>query len=162
MSALPRPLTVRLRPMEERDIAEVIEIERLAYAYPWSKGVMIDCLRIGYCAWVLEYEGLIGAYAFMTVAAGEAHLLNLCVKPRWQGMGFGRTLLAHLVDEVADRGAEVIFLEVRPSNEAARRLYAGAGFVEVGTRPGYYPAAEGREDALVLALQLVLPSAGGR
>jgi ribosomal-protein-alanine N-acetyltransferase len=148
--------------MEEQDVAEVIEIERQAYAYPWSKGIMIDCLRVGYCAWVLEYERLVGAYGFVTVAAGEAHLLNLCVKPRWQGMGFGRTLLAHLVEEAATRGAEVMFLEVRPSNEAARRLYARAGFAEVGVRSGYYPGPTGREDALILALQLVLPDGGRR
>ncbi len=160
MSALLKPMTVTLRPMIERDVPEVIEIERQAYDFPWSKGVMIDCIRCGYIAWVLEHEGLIGAYSFMTVAAGEAHLLNLCVKPRWQGRRFGRTLLEHVVEDARARGAETMLLEVRPSNGPARQLYARAGFKEIGLRPDYYPAHEGREEALMLALPL--PTRGSR
>ncbi|MGH8468625.1 MAG: ribosomal protein S18-alanine N-acetyltransferase [Gammaproteobacteria bacterium] len=160
MSALLKPMTVTLRPMVERDVPEVIEIERQAYDFPWSKGVMIDCIRLGYISWVLEHERLIGAYSFMTVAAGEAHLLNLCVKPRWQGRRFGRTLLEHVVEDARVRGAETMFLEVRPSNGPGRQLYARAGFKEIGLRPDYYPAHEGREDALMLALPL--PTRGWR
>jgi len=154
MSALLKPTTVTLRPMLERDVPEVIEIERQAYDFPWSRSVMIDCIRLGYISWVLEHEGLIGAYSFMTVAAGEAHLLNLCVKPRWQGRRFGRTLLEHLLEDARARGAETMFLEVRPANGRARQLYARAGFKEIGLRPDYYPAHERREAALMLALAL--------
>lgn len=154
MSALARTVTVYLRPMEQADVAEVGSIEREAYAFPWSKGIFTDCLRAGHIAWVVEEEGQIHAYSLMTVAAGEAHLLNLCVRPRCHRRGFGRVLLSRMIAEARARAADAIFLEVRPSNRAAIALYRKMGFAEVGTRPGYYPAHDGKEDALILAMQL--------
>ncbi len=157
MSALLRTVTVYLRPMEQKDVEEVGAIEREAYAFPWSKGIFTDCLRAGHVAWVVEEEGQIHAYSLMAVAAGEAHLLNLCVRPRCHRRGFGRVLLSQMLAEARARRAQTMFLEVRPSNRPAIALYHKMGFSEVGTRPGYYPAHNGKEDALILALQLSIP-----
>ncbi|WJW76165.1 ribosomal protein S18-alanine N-acetyltransferase [Thiohalobacter sp. IOR34] len=144
----------RYRPMTADDVAAVMEIERRAYPYPWTEGILRDCLRVGYNCWVHECEGRIEGYAVMSVAVGEAHILNLCVRPESQGRGLGRRLLRHLISVARRNRADTLFLEVRPSNRVALRLYEALGFVEVGRRRDYYPAGEAREDALVLARPL--------
>jgi ribosomal-protein-alanine N-acetyltransferase len=93
-------------------------------------------------------------YAVMMLGADEAHLLNLSVAAPYQRAGLGRRLLEHLIDVARGHGAHTLFLEVRPSNVAGRRLYARRGFAQVGRRKDYYPAAVGREDALILSLAL--------
>jgi ribosomal-protein-alanine N-acetyltransferase len=140
--------------MEQADIPAVLEIEYAAYAYPWNEGTYLDCLRVGYSMWLMEYRKEVCGYGILSMGAGEAHLLNICVSPTHQGKGLGRELLAHMIEVARSHGNEMMFLEVRPSNIAAIRLYESVGFSEVGVRRGYYPAPTGREDALVLALQL--------
>ena len=154
MSAVLRPAP-SLEPMSEADLRAVIEIEEGLYEFPWTLGNFRDSLRAGYGCWTYRDGGgqLIG-YAVLMLAAGEAHLLNLSVAARAQRRGHGRSLLAHVVAIAREHEAKVLFLEVRPTNEVGRRLYAGYGFNQVGVRRGYYPARRGREDALVLALDL--------
>lgn len=143
-----------LRPMREDDLDVVHAIEIRAYEFPWTPGIFRDCLRADYPAWVLsEGERIIG-YFLMSVAAGEAHVLNVCVAPEAHGHGYGRKLLRALVHIARGRGAERVFLEVRPSNTGAIALYHNEGFNEIGRRPRYYPARGGREDALVMAIEL--------
>jgi ribosomal-protein-alanine N-acetyltransferase len=154
MSAVLKP-RISFRPMLEEDLPAVIEIERAAYEFPWSENVFRDCLRVGYCCWVLERDALIQAYGVMSVGAGESHILNLCVRPDSQGQGLGSTMLHYLLDLARKHRADTAFLEVRPSNGAALRLYNRAGFTEVGMRRRYYPATGGREDALILARSLL-------
>ena len=156
MSAVLQQPGGRYRPMREEDIAEVMDIERRAYPFPWTEGILRDCLRVSYSCWVYERGERVEAYAVMSVAAGEAHILNLCVRPELQGQGLGRRTLQHLMAVARRHGADSIFLEVRPSNAAALALYLGMGFDEIGRRRGYYPAADGREDALVLARTLLV------
>lgn len=140
--------------MRETDVPVVIAVERRAYFSPWTDGIFRDCLRVGYSCWVLERpEGLVG-YGVLSVGAGEAHLLNLCIAPEHQGRGFGRELLNHLIDTARGHRAEAVFLEVRPSNQSAVALYESTGFNQVGCRRDYYPAPKGREDALIFALAL--------
>jgi ribosomal-protein-alanine N-acetyltransferase len=91
----------------------------------------------------------------MSVAAGEAHILNICVHPDYQGQGIGRKLLMHLLELVLDHHVDMIFLEVRPTNFAAIKLYLDVGFDEIGMRRNYYPAKMGREDALVFAKAVI-------
>jgi len=150
------------RPMAEDDLTAVMAIERRAYNYPWTENIFRDCLRVGYCCWVLERSGAIEAYAIMNVAAGESHILNLCVDPLRQGRGLGQSMLQQMVRVARMHRADTMFLEVRPSNEPAVRLYEGAGFMEVGMRRGYYPAPGGREDARIFALALDPPRDGGK
>ena len=144
-----------LRPMREDDLDAVMAVERRAYPFPWTPGIFRDCVRAGYPAWLLyDGSGVLG-YAVLSVAAGEAHLLNLCVDPGAQGHGHGRRLLRTMMRIARGHGAHRVFLEVRPSNPVAIALYHEEGFNEIGRRPRYYPAADGREDAIVMALELL-------
>lgn len=148
-----------MRPMTGRDVAQVMAIETSAYPFPWTAGIFADCIRAGYACWLLEDGEVLVGYGVLSVAAGEAHLLNLCIAPSSQGHGLGAHLLGKMVELARWHRAQRIFLEVRPSNRAAVALYDRAGFNEIGRRPNYYPADRGREDALVLALEL-LPECG--
>ena len=149
-----RGLPGKLCPMTAVDLPEVLTIEQRVYEYPWSEGIFRDCLRAGQCCWTIREVGVLVAYGVMSVAAGESHLLNLCVDPDYTRRGCGRGLLDHLQGLALRHRATVMFLEVRPSNREALALYRDNGFAEVGLRRGYYPAAKGREDALVMAREL--------
>ena len=153
--ALQRPA---MRPMRIDDLESVMVVERRAYPWPWSIGIFRDCLFAGYPAWVLVEGGAFIGHGVLSVAADEAHVLNVCVDPARQGRGYGRTLLRAMVQAARGHGARRIFLEVRPSNPAAVALYEDEGFNEIGRRPRYYPAANnGREDAIVMAMELLDP-----
>ena len=155
MSALREPCIGQFRRMLFADLKEVLSIEKRAYEFAWTEGIFRDCIRVGYRCRVLETpHGFIQAYGVMSAAVDEAHILNLCVRPELQGRGLSRQLLDHLLEQAKSLQARTVFLEVRPSNRRALRLYANAGFCEVGIRRGYYPAAKGREDGLVLAKEL--------
>jgi len=150
-AVLQDPMPV-IRPMSTEDLASVILVETSAYSHPWSEGILLDCLRVGYSCWTCELGEQIVGHAVMSVAVGEAHLLNICISPEWQGVGIGRRLLRRMLRAAGDRDADTIFLEVRASNHGARGLYESEGFGEIGRRNGYYPATGGgREDALVYA-----------
>ena len=153
MSAVLRPAP-RFEPMTEADLRPVLEIEESIYAFPWTPGNFLDSLRAGYSCWVYRDGGELIGYAVLMLAAGEAHLLNLSVAAHAQSRGHGRTLLDNVAGVARRYGAKILFLEVRPSNEVGQRLYAGYGFKQVGVRRSYYPARQGREDALVLSLSL--------
>lgn len=146
----PAPTLRRMRP---RDVERVMEIEEGAYPFPWTEGIFRDCMRVGYGCWVLEREGHLVGHAVIAVAAGEAHLLNLTIDVHHQGQGLGRFLLRSVVAIARGEGVETLFLEARPSNLAALSLYRSEGFIQVGTRPRYYPSEEGREDAWVFSIQ---------
>jgi ribosomal-protein-alanine N-acetyltransferase len=129
----------------------ILTIEGAAYEFPWARAIFEDCLKVGYCCWVLEQEDLISGYSIVSVGAGEAHILNLCVTPELHRHGLGRFLLDRMMEVAGSHGAGIAFLEVRPSNHAAQALYRGAGFNECGVRRAYYPAHGGREDAIIMA-----------
>ncbi|MFN3545377.1 MAG: ribosomal protein S18-alanine N-acetyltransferase [Thiobacillus sp.] len=140
----------RLRPMTEADLPRIHRIELASYEYPWTPGNFADSLKAGYSMWVREAAGEVIGYYAMMVAAGEAHLLNLTIAPMWRGHGLGRDLLEHCLAGACDHKADSVFLEVRVSNTAAIALYRSSGFVDLAVRRGYYPAREGREDALIM------------
>ena len=141
---------VVIRAMRGSDVADVVAIERAAYQFPWSDGIFRDCLRVGYVCRVVTMAREVMAYGVMSLGAGEAHILNLCVAEAYRCRGVGRRLIGSLIDSAAAAGMADAFLEVRPSNTAAIRLYLTLGFEQVGMRRGYYQAANGREDAAVL------------
>jgi ribosomal-protein-alanine N-acetyltransferase len=145
---------IAIRPMTEADVGGVVALERASYQFPWSEGIFRDCLRVGYvCRVVTSANKLIG-YGVMSIGAGEAHILNLCIDAAFRCQGIGRRMLDYLLDRGAAAGMTEAFLEVRPSNTAAIRLYLSLGFDQVGMRRGYYQAVGGREDAAVLKLAL--------
>ncbi len=154
MSANASAVVPVLREMRQADVAQIADIERQAYEYPWSPGIFRDCLLAGYLSLVIEQEGGIRAYAIVSVAAGEAHLLNLCVAVGSRRQGHGRQLLEVVLERARLAGVGRVYLEVRPSNEAAIALYAAHGFERVGLRRHYYRAGAGNEDAVVLARTL--------
>jgi [ribosomal protein S18]-alanine N-acetyltransferase len=141
---------VVIRAMRSNDVAEVVAIERASYQFPWSEGIFRDCLRVGYVCRVVMMSRQVMAYGVMSFGAGEAHILNLCVAEAYRCRGVGRRLLGALIERAAEAGMADAFLEVRPSNTAAIRLYLALGFEQAGMRRGYYQAANGREDAAVL------------
>jgi [ribosomal protein S18]-alanine N-acetyltransferase len=147
---------VAVRPMNELDIPMVVTIEKSAYQFPWSEGIFRDCLRVGYVCRVIDAGGDTGGYGIMSVGAGEAHILNVCIREEYRGRGFARKMLLYLMDRARSVGMYEAFLEVRPSNTAAARLYHSMGFEQIGIRRGYYQATGGREDAAVLR-RILLP-----
>jgi ribosomal-protein-alanine N-acetyltransferase len=140
--------------MQPSDLKAVAAVERAAYEYPWSLGIFRDCLLAGYYSLVLEVSDTVTGYGIMSIAAAEAHLLNLCVHPSSQRLGYGRVLLSALLAKAHDAEVDKVFLEVRPSNQRALQLYHSAGFEQIGMRPAYYQAEHGREDAVILAAAL--------
>jgi ribosomal-protein-alanine N-acetyltransferase len=142
------------RPMRKADLKAVWTIEASAYEFPWEPVTFSDCLKVGYCCWVGEKAGRVVAYGILTVGAGESHIMNICISPEEQGHGYGRLMMEKLMDVAKGHRAEMMILEVRPSNQRAVNLYLDLGFNQIGTRKGYYPARNGREDALVLARML--------
>jgi [ribosomal protein S18]-alanine N-acetyltransferase len=153
MSAAVHPRN-EIRLMQPSDLKAVARVENSAYDYPWSIGIFRDCLLAGYYSLVFDASGLVSGYGIMSVAAAEAHILNLCIDPGSQHMGYGRRLLNALLLRAQECEVGKVFLEVRPSNRIALKLYESVGFEQIGIRPSYYQAAYGREDAVVLALTL--------
>jgi ribosomal-protein-alanine N-acetyltransferase len=146
---------VDIRPMHELDVPVIVTIERAAYQFPWSEGIFRDCLRVGYVCRVVDVGGELAGYGIMSVGAGEAHILNVCIRDEYRCRGLARKILLYLLDRARTAGMYEAFLEVRPSNIAAARLYHSLGFEQVGVRRGYYQATVGREDAAVLRRILI-------
>lgn len=142
-------------PMYVRHVPLIGTMERRNYEFPWSDGIFRDCVKAGYIARLVLLDDEIIGYGVMQIGADEAHILNLCIDKPWQRQGFARVLLDRLIQEAGHRQAHIVFLEVRPSNPRAVDLYQQFGFNEIGLRKGYYDSANGREDALVMAKNLV-------
>lgn len=144
-----------VRPMSEADLPEIAALDAQCYPFPWTLGNFADSMHSGYrcCVYVLNAE--IVGYAVMMLAVGEAHLLNITIAPAWQGQGWGRALMQYVIGRAVQDHAESLWLEVRPSNVVARRLYDTMGFEFVAVRKNYYPAAVGREDAVIMRLDLI-------
>lgn len=156
---------MRVRPMCPDDLDAVVLIETAVHEAPWTAGNFLDALKAGYDAWVFEPDevaekgeteggeterGEMIGYAVVMWLPDEVHLLNLAVCASWQGRGKGRAMLHWLLRNARTRGAGAMMLEVRPSNARAAALYDSVGFVQIGRRRDYYPARNGREDAIVL------------
>ncbi len=139
------------RAMTPEDLDSVMEVEVRSYTHPWTKGILAGCLKPGNSCWVIENGVRLIGHGVLTSAAGEAHILNITVSPETQGQGVGRRFLQHFLDIAQGVKAETLFLEVRPSNIAAVTLYESVGFNEIGRRKNYYPAVNGKEDALIMA-----------
>ena len=144
----------RLRPLAQADLTCVAALERESYVFPWNDQIFADCLRVGYHCVVVDTAAGVAGYAVLSMGAGEAHVLNLCISEAMRRRGIGRHLLLTLLAHARDRGIRDAFLEVRRSNRGAIALYHELGFEYVGQRRGYYQAQDGREDALVYRLEL--------
>ena len=145
------------RRMTLADIRWVMNVEREVYQFPWTDKIFNDCIRVGYHCWLALYQQNIVGHAVISVTAGESHMLNLSIAREHQRKGYGRQFIEFLIEEARSREAKTMLLEVRPSNTAAISCYNSAGFNEIGCRKDYYPATEGREDALLFARQISPP-----
>ena len=144
-----------IRSLTPEDLEHVVRIEESCYPFPWTPGIFQGCLKAGYACFGLQLGDSLAGYTISNWGVGESHLLNVCIEPRWQKQGFGKLMLEHSIKHSRSLDCHVMFLEVRPSNTDAGKLYRRCGFEEVGMRPAYYQAENGREDALVLRLDLV-------
>jgi ribosomal-protein-alanine N-acetyltransferase len=140
--------------MTADDLDRVVEIDQAAYPFPWTRGIFSDCIKAAYDCFTLQAGEELLAYTIQSNAAGENHLLNLCVAPAWQRKSYGNLMLNHAIRQARMQQCTTMFLEVRPSNPSGFGLYEKKGFFVVGKRPGYYRAAHGREDAIVMQLDL--------
>lgn len=147
-------MSLSYRRMQASDLDAVMDIETRAFSHPWSRSLFADALTSYQCWVMFEGERQVG-HGVIQMILDEAHLLNITIDPKCQRRGLGRALLEHLMSQAQQHGANECFLEVRASNHSAYRLYESYGFNEIGRRRGYYPAAEGREDALVMACTLL-------
>ena len=143
-----------IRRLDDGDLSAVMAIEAVAYDFPWSLPIFADCLRAGYACHGMFDQGVLQGYAIVSRALDEAHLLNLCIRQEARGQGLAEIMLDHVLTEAELAGVDRCFLEVRPSNKPARRLYQKSGFRMIGRRPGYYPSQGGREDAWVMMCHL--------
>jgi len=147
-------IEISFRPMKIGDLPEVIGLENEVYPFPWSEQIFSDCIRVGYDCWLaLEHNQIVG-HAVISVAAGESHMLNLSIAKQHQRKGFGKLFINFLLDIARRKSAEIMMLEVRPSNKPAINCYNASGFNEIGCRKDYYPALDGKEDALLFARQI--------
>ncbi|MCI0666896.1 MAG: ribosomal protein S18-alanine N-acetyltransferase [Methylococcaceae bacterium] len=153
---------ISYRPMRASDIRSIVAIEEQVYNFPWPAHTFNDCMKIGYLCWVCERVDELVGYGILSLGAGEAHVMNICVSPKYQNQGLGRRLMNKLIEVALENRSKTLLLEVRPSNPHAIHLYLSMGFSEIGVRKNYYPAREGREDALMFSLALPpKPSNGG-
>lgn len=139
------------RPMTLSDVERVMIVEQEVYQFPWTERIFSDCIRVGYHCWLALIDTDVIGHAVTSITAGECHILNLSIGERYQRRGYGRRFIDFLIKDARDSKAETILLEVRPSNTAAINCYNSAGFNEIGQRKDYYPATNGREDALLFA-----------
>jgi len=147
---------IQISPIGIQDLSQVMVNEKAAYLIPWSQSVFEDSIKGNNECWMIEYQGLLCGHAVVSNILDEAHLLNICISPKFSRKGLGRVLLQYLISKAVERNANVFFLEVRVSNKSAIELYFSEGFNEVGLRPNYYPCEKGggREDALLMTLEL--------
>lgn len=140
--------------LQPGDLAAAYAIEQRSHAFPWSEKTFASNQGDRYFNLRLDVDGDMAAFAITQVVLDEATLFNIAVNPDYQRRGLGRALLEHLISELESRAVTTLWLEVRASNQAAIALYERLGFNEATIRRNYYPAKEGREDAIVMALPL--------
>ena len=144
-----------LRTVTSSDITKLCALEKATQADPWSREVFEKCFQAKSLGWVIDPTAdKVTGFILILLQLNECHILNICVDPSLQRQGYGTQLLSHALMEAKQQGAEIVYLEVRRSNEKAIALYQKMGFEKMGERKDYYLAAGGREDAWVFARKL--------
>ncbi|MDR3055481.1 MAG: ribosomal protein S18-alanine N-acetyltransferase [Zoogloeaceae bacterium] len=154
IAALERLLPLEIVAMRVADLPQVVALEAAAQPFPWQERNFTDSLTAGHHAWILRRGATCLGFSILMHVIDEAHLLNIAVAPSAQGQGMGARLLRHAMREAARAGMDKLYLEARPSNVRALQIYQAFGFRQVGVRKAYYPAAKGREDALIFCAAL--------
>lgn len=158
---LNQKMTMTIEPATIHDHEEIVAIENRTFAFPWSHNVLKseingESFSFAYVARLrtqADQPGKIIGYNFFWLVADEVHILNVAVDPEYQGMGCGKRLMRFAEQFGAERGAIVMFLEVRVSNTAAQNLYTGLGFHRIDRRKHYY--SDNMEDAYVMKKEIM-------
>lgn len=143
-----------ISPLTAHDLPAAFVIEKASHAFPWTQSTFTSNQGERYLNLKLTCNDTLVAFAITQVVLDEATLFNIAVHPSHQRQGHGRHLLEQLIETLEARGITTLWLEVRASNANAIALYEQLGFNEVSVRRNYYPAANGREDAVIMALPL--------
>jgi [ribosomal protein S18]-alanine N-acetyltransferase len=155
MNAVLQAPEAQFEPLTLSRLADVVHVEKLAYAHPWNEANFRDAIQAGYQAQMLTAAGEVLGYFVAMKGVDEVHLLNITVAPQYQGQGWARLMLEALAIWARGDGAQWLWLEVRVGNLRAMRVYERHGFRRVGQRKAYYPAGFGkREDAIVMSMRL--------
>lgn len=145
---------MEFKSLSASSVNDIMDVEKACHDFPWSEKTLSSCLLGRYFNQGLyEEDNLIGFY-IAEQAGPDVTLMDICISPNRQGEGLSKKLMSHLIEQATSRQAEMLFLEVRASNFAAISLYQQFGFSEMGVRKGYYPAQQGNEDAILMALTL--------
>ena len=140
--------------MHDSDINIVSRMEKQCYDYPWSRWLFRGAVRSGMSCWIVEADNKTVGYGIAQFKNNWAHLLNICIAPDYRGIGLGSKLTRHLLAEAMKLHKKLAWLEVRPDNRDAIRLYQSLGFRKARMRKNYYPSRRGRLPAIVMAKQL--------
>lgn len=141
--------------LDTSNIDAAYQIHRQVQPKPWSKSTFSDCLTSPYYALQVTHQDQLLGYALVLEVVDEATLMDIAVTPSARRQGVGQKLLNSIIDQCRQHSMQTLWLEVRAGNRPAITLYQQAGFEQVEVRKGYYPAEEGREDALIMCLPLV-------
>jgi len=154
MAAEPRRHLLEIVPAKPEDLDAIMEIERLSFKSPWTRQMFVEELRRDFARLdvLRDAEGRILGFVNHWLVYDEVHVLNIAVHPEFRRRGYGERLMRHVLKFAGASGCRLVTLEVRRSNEAAKRLYGSLGFRPIGVRPNYY--AEDGEDAIVMVLLL--------
>lgn len=144
----------QIRPMMKSDLDQVYAIEIATHVEPWSRGIIHDCIDVGYTCLVMELRGDICAYIITRITVDDAHILNICVKRDKQKQGLAKRLINKIVEIAKSRLVDKVVLEVRETNKPAIKLYEKMGFECVGRRKNYYKTADGHEDSVDYSLKI--------
>ena len=155
---MPGKKIVKFKPLEFKDLDQVMEIEKLSNLTPWSIGSFIDCINSSYQNIVILEEDLLIGFCISTVNFTESHLLNISIHPEFRSQGLGQKLLSKTEKELTKKGVSDIFLEVRNSNISAINFYKKNNYKKVGKRKNYYRLSDGREDGLIYTKHMHLSS----
>ncbi len=143
-----------IRAMQTQDLPVVHENEAAAFPLPWSLQQLADCLTAHYQCLVIEKDEKVIGHAIGYLVVNEYHLLNICIHPNEQRQGYAEQLMFYITEQAKQSGVDVMWLEVRESNERARALYKKLEFIEFDRRKKYYPTQSGHEDAIILVRYL--------
>lgn len=144
------------KPLTFDDIPAVVALEQNANAYPWTENAFSSSFSSSYFnVKLLNAENDMLGFYIAQLIADQVELFNICVAKTAQGQGFGKALVQHFLSQGQARGAAEALLEVRSSNFTAIALYQNLGFAINGVRKGYYTAAVGTEDALLMHRTLI-------
>ena len=136
------------------DLDGIVQIERAVNPFPWGEEALRDTIASSGHHLMSLREGRAVGFLLSSFVLDETQLLLIGVSPDWQGVGVGGQLLKEFINRSQDQGQKLIYLEVRSGNERAIRLYRSLGFIDIGVRRDYYPGLVGREDAIVMSLQI--------